>query len=74
MDVPARLKWRKEKDRYAAYPTATDREERYAEIRLHNLRGFSCMAAFGISRRGLTMGRNGARCGLAPELEPMTSR
>lgn len=36
MDVPARLKWRKEKDRYAAYPTATDRQERYAEIRLYN--------------------------------------
>lgn len=36
MDVPARLKWRKEKDRYAAYPTATDREERFAEVRLYS--------------------------------------
>ena len=35
MDLPARLKWRKEKERFAAYPTATDHQERFAEIRLH---------------------------------------
>jgi len=31
-----RLKWRKEVDRFVAYPTATDHEQRYAEIRLHS--------------------------------------
>lgn len=36
MDVPARLKWRKEKDRYAAYPTATEPQDRYAAIWLYN--------------------------------------
>ncbi len=32
MTVPARLKWVKEKDRFAAYPTATDRQERFAAV------------------------------------------
>lgn len=36
MDGLARLKWRKEKERFAAYPTATDHQERFAEIRLYN--------------------------------------
>lgn len=34
MDAPARLKWRKEQEQFAAYPTATDRVERHAIIRL----------------------------------------
>lgn len=36
MEVPARLKWRKEDERFVAYPTATDREERFASVRLYN--------------------------------------
>jgi hypothetical protein len=36
MDVPARLKWRREEGRFAAYPTATEPKERFAEIRLYN--------------------------------------
>ena len=36
MDVPARLKWKKIDKRFVAYPTATDHEERYAEITLQH--------------------------------------
>lgn len=36
MDVPARLKWRKEEGRFAAYPTATEHKARFAEVRLYN--------------------------------------
>lgn len=35
MDVPSRLKWRKEKDRFVAHPTATDQKERLAEVWHH---------------------------------------
>jgi len=35
MDVPARLKWRREKDRFAAYPTATEPDQRYAALWLY---------------------------------------
>lgn len=34
MDVPARLKWRRELDRYAAYPTATEPNDRFAAVKL----------------------------------------
>lgn len=37
MDLPARLPWRRDKDRFVAFPTATEHEERFAEIRLHGI-------------------------------------